>query len=177
MNLLLIRERFEEKQTLGRLEVYDGDELIYECKTLELPWRDNKIKESCIPEGQYRVVHRHSKKYGHHLWVLNTEPRTYILFHAGNFYYQLEGCILPGKAHIDIDGDGLLDVTRSRATLNELLDLVPSSGARLDIVTLEQLKNIREEERSSTEQKAPSLMPLLIFFFIVLIIGLFGVLL
>lgn len=74
------------------------------CHTLELPWRDNRRKESCIPAGNYNVVLRKSPKFGWTYWVQNVPGRSWILFHSGNFagdvkaglQSHVEGCILLG---------------------------------------------------------------------------------
>lgn len=128
----LTRSIFTDMQTLGVLELFEGDKKIFECKTLELPWRNNKIKQSCIPVGNYDVVPRTSPKFGEHFHVLKTEPRTWILFHAGNYYTQIEGCILVGKTLSDINGDGELDVTSSKVTLKALRKAAPE-GFSLEI--------------------------------------------
>lgn len=126
MKGILTRTWFDSKQTRGIFKLIDDTgKVIFECKTLELPWIDNKIKQSCIPVGQYKVVPRQSPKYGKHFHVTGTEPRTWILFHAGNYYTQIEGCILVGKAFVDINGDGLLDVTSSKDTLSKMVNLAP----------------------------------------------------
>ena len=38
----LTRIEYQEKQTLGVLDVYKGIDRIYTCKTLELPWKANE---------------------------------------------------------------------------------------------------------------------------------------
>lgn len=57
-------------------------------KTLELPWRDNKQRLSCIPKGTYKVVRRNSSKYGNHFHVTSVQNRSYILIHFGNYAYK-----------------------------------------------------------------------------------------
>ena len=77
------------------------------CKTLELPWRNNKRSISCIPSGKYIVKIRKSPKYGSIYWVTDVENRTWILIHSGNvagdvskgFRTHVNGCILLGKKH------------------------------------------------------------------------------
>ena len=51
INLLLIRDTFKDKSTIGKL--YLNGELM--CDTLENPWLDNQRNISCIPDGQYNV--------------------------------------------------------------------------------------------------------------------------
>lgn len=116
-----------DRQTLGELEAVIKGKTIFKCCTLELPWRQNQRGISCIPTGAYQVTHRTSPRYKLHLHVLDVPNRDWILIHPANFVRQLEGCIAPGESFIDIDGDGLKDVTNSRKTLDRLLDIMPSS--------------------------------------------------
>ncbi|MFV0481342.1 MAG: DUF5675 family protein [Campylobacteraceae bacterium] len=134
---LLIREKENNKQTLGKLQLFENEAMIFECYTLELPWRDNKPNISCIPTGEYKVKPRISNKYGKHFYLEGTKPRTHILIHAGNFYTQTEGCILLGKTLSHINDDGELDIGQSQSTLNELLKLAPNG---FDL-TIEDNKN------------------------------------
>lgn len=107
-------------QTLGHFVLYDGTEVLMQCKALELPDRNNARGISRIPPGVYDVEERWSKKYNWHFHVLDVEGRSWILIHHGNYYTQTEGCILVGKDFVDINGDGHLDVTDSRNTLINL---------------------------------------------------------
>ena len=125
-DVLIQREPSTETQTLGKLTVYiDRVKPIYDCKTLELEVDCNATRDDAIPNGTYRVIKRHSKKYGNHFHILNVPNRSYILIHNANYSRQLLGCIAVGKTHTDIDKDGLTDVTSSKATLKELDDLLP----------------------------------------------------
>lgn len=131
-------ERFEsgKKQTLGNLFVLDEDDFaLFDCRTLELPWKNNRRNLSCIPEGCYQVEKRYSRKFGHHFHITDVEGRKWILIHAGNYYTNIRGCILVGKGHTDINGDGLRDVTNSRDTMADLLGLMPQKF-ELEIVNL-----------------------------------------
>ena len=51
INLLLIRNTFSKKSTIGELFL-NGERI---CDTLENPWQDNQRNISCIPEGIYPV--------------------------------------------------------------------------------------------------------------------------
>ena len=111
-----------DTQTLGRLEVLNPSKsVIFTCHTLELPWRNNARRISCIPPGTYPVAQRTSAKYGRHLHILNVPNRDMILIHEANFVHQLLGCIAVGRTVQDINGDGVPDITSSVATKNELL--------------------------------------------------------
>lgn len=96
----LLRTKTSDQGTEGVL-ITDG----FMCKTLELPWRENKRSISCIPSGEYTVQIRQSPKYGSVYWVTKVPNRTWILIHAGNFAgdtkfgfrTHVNGCILLGK--------------------------------------------------------------------------------
>lgn len=130
--------RFEsnEKQTLGNLlgtkEANSGIETI-KLVTLELAWKDNRRSISCIPEGWYDVEPRTTPSRGPHFHILNVPMRTWILFHKGNFYFDIEGCTLPGLRHSDINGDGYRDVVSSAVAMGKLLEFAPD-GFRLHVV-------------------------------------------
>lgn len=127
MHAILLRTHYGPKQTLGEFRLYDQGKLIFSCKTLELPWLENKNRVSCIPEGIYKTRFRTVGKYAREaLHVITPDGeevpgRVNILIHKGNFYTDILGCLLLGAAHTDINRDGLKDVTHSEATVNALL--------------------------------------------------------
>ena len=91
MVLRLLRTYFPDG-TNGKIEC-EG-KLI--CKTIELPWKMNETKVSCIPEGKYFIKKRYSKKFQWHLEIINVKNRSLILFHpANNALIELNGCIAP----------------------------------------------------------------------------------
>ena len=98
INLLLIRDDFSEKSTLGKL--FLNGEMF--CDTLELPWLDNQRSISCIPEGEYKVRLRTAKESATrdylHLLVQDVEGRSYILVHIGNYPRDTKGCILVAQS-------------------------------------------------------------------------------
>ena len=95
-NLLLIRDTFTDKSVIGKL--YCNAEFI--AHTLELTWRDNEKRVSCIPEGEYACRVRLARESGSrdyvHLLVQDVPSRSYILFHRGNYPSDSRGCILTG---------------------------------------------------------------------------------
>lgn len=131
----LSRQEYSDKQVLGELRLCDdAGQLLFQCKTLELAWKDNQQSVSCIPKGQYRAEPRHTQKFGDHFHVKaldgdEVHGRSHILIHQGNFHTQIEGCILVGKTHADINSDGHRDVTSSRPTLTELAQKAPEGFA------------------------------------------------
>ena len=130
----LTRLSDDGNQTLGHLTLFDGLEKIFECKTLELPWRNNTSNISCVPKSIYKVSHRTSDKYKNHFILQNVRDRRYILIHNGNFNTDTRGCILVGSSFAQINGDSLLDITSSKRTLNELLDSTKKNGFELTII-------------------------------------------
>lgn len=122
VNAKLHRYNLGQQQTLGTLSFNNKS-----FDTLELPWKDNARRISCIPPGTYKVIKRNSKKYGNHFWVQGVEGRDMILIHAGNFYTQTQGCILVGTGLRDLNGDGLKDVMSSNITMQALYAVLPDS--------------------------------------------------
>ena len=106
--------------TLGRLDYGD-----FRCFTLELPWRDNEINVSCIPEGEYDAIKYDSPSKGDVILLKGVKGRSFIEIHAGNFTRQIRGCILPGDGIKYLDADSIPDVTNSRVTLSKLLSVLP----------------------------------------------------
>lgn len=124
MTIELQRIKHTKNQVLGKLKVSPG--LYFD--TLELPWRNNAPRVSCIPAGRYDLVKRNSPKYGDHFHVLNVPNRSYILIHHGNYNRDTLGCILVGIGVKDINGDGELDVLNSRAAMKRLNALMPNKS-------------------------------------------------
>ena len=98
VNLLLIRDTFTKESTIGKLFI-NGESF---CDTLENPYINNERNISCIPEGQYKVRLKTSKRKSAtrdylHLLVQDVPNRSYILFHIGNTAKDTSGCILVGK--------------------------------------------------------------------------------
>lgn len=115
--VVITREESTKKQTLGTLKAMNGDQVMY-CKTLELPWLDNKPNVSCIPKGVYQVKWTYSKLFKKYTYEVQDVPdRTGIRFHPGNTYKDILGCLLLGMDFGDVNKDGILDVVSSRDTI------------------------------------------------------------
>lgn len=107
-DLTLTREKSTSAGTFGVIEGYEGIRL----HTLELPWKNNQQKRSCIPHGTYTCVWSHSPKFGEVYEVTGVPGRSHVLIHAGNFAGDLqqglksdvEGCILLGLGRGVING-------------------------------------------------------------------------
>ena len=115
MELELIRTYYPEG-TNGK--IFSNDSLM--MYSIELPWKDNLARVSCIPEGRYELVKRWSPKFDRHLLVMNVPQRNFILIHPANdAMHELKGCIAP-VCCITGAGKGL----RSRMALETLTSLV-----------------------------------------------------
>ena len=121
---ILIRTSDDGVQTLGRLLVFELNTVIFECKTLELSYKDNQRNISCIPDGIYNVEIRTSEKYGKHYHIKDVPNRSFILFHAGNYNSQIRGCVLVGTSFRDINNDGKKDVIYSKYALGKMLNSI-----------------------------------------------------
>lgn len=136
---VITRLQSDDKQTLGTFTLFDDTDEVFNAKTLELPWLDNQKNISCIPTGRYLCQRRSSQKYSDHFIIRDLSGdhvtgRKWILIHAGNYHSQIEGCVLVGRDHIDINGDGLKDVTSSRATLRLLNQAAQGSHFLLEVI-------------------------------------------
>lgn len=128
MELNLIRKSDNGTQTLGSLILKNEQGVIvFSCDTLELPWKDNKKKISCIPKNTYDCIKRESTNNIPYLHVLimNIPNRDGVCIHKGNLYTQIQGCVLVGKGYGDINKDGQLDVLSSGVTFDKMMALLP----------------------------------------------------
>lgn len=95
----LIRAEPTDEGTFGVL-VFGGKQ---SCRSLELPWRGNRVQRSCIPEGAYRCGLIRSPRFGRVYGVMGVPGRSAILIHSANLAgdidlgwdTQLHGCIAP----------------------------------------------------------------------------------
>lgn len=151
MDLKLVRHAYLPEATLGKLCA--GDLML---TTLEEPWIKNPLgpggqrrgpgkRESCVPDGTYRLVPHDGAKFKN-VWVLENPDlgvwasqvppglsygRAAILIHTGNTSDDTEGCILVGRSH------GMLGekhaVFSSRAALEELRAVIGRDAHTLTI--------------------------------------------
>jgi hypothetical protein len=131
---LVISRTYEELETLSHAIIFNGQDKLFEFKTIELPLftvplRLNTVCTNCIPEGTYEVTKIYSPTKGQCFQVHNVPGRTAILIHKGNFAtgkkVDTQGCILVGDKVEDINSDGNVDVIHSTETMNKLLELLP----------------------------------------------------
>src|SRR6266496_808896 len=136
--VFITRQQSTENETLGSLAFTPEAGGLFECKTLELPWLENKAGLSCIPIGKYECNYTRSsrlsleaeknylKSYGtpsakrinvFTYELLNVPGRVGIRIHSANYFFQLLGCIALGSLLKDLNADQQLDVIHSGNTL------------------------------------------------------------
>jgi hypothetical protein len=126
---LVLERTYYAQATHGTL--YADGKMV--CDTLELPWRFNKRKVSCIPEGSYLIKKRFSVKYKWHLEVLKVPGRSGILIHTANdAQKELQGCIAP-VSYISGMGKGVY----SRKAMDKVLLLLEGVLTTRETVFLE----------------------------------------
>lgn len=128
--ITVLREPGQDKQTTGRLDaVRNGTEhMNFLC--LERPWLNNQKGVSCIPIGIYpweKVLASRHIPYPH-IAIQNVPGRDGVCIHIGNYVTNVEGCIIIGLSFVDINKDGLQDLTDSTVAFHKLMEFLPDSG-------------------------------------------------
>ncbi len=136
----------------------------FSCRTLELPWRDNKRNESCIPDGPYKVVKRtygqyfqaYQRRWGHKfsMEVANVEGRGDILIHTGNSMKDTRGCIIIGESFPD---PGYPWIVGSRNAYNQLYRTIKDYD-RIGIVVRKFLNFKGERDELRFEKEGEGIM-------------------
>lgn len=102
----LQRERYDGKNgVIGTMSFNDK----FVCYTLELEWKDNQRRKSCIPKGEYKLKfrdyggyhERYKRRFEDHnagmIEIAGVDGRSAILIHCGNTVKDTLGCVLVGK--------------------------------------------------------------------------------
>ncbi len=99
----LMRNYTGDQGTFGLIRPKEPSSLSFVSG--ELPWRDNRHDESCIPSGTYKCVWNHSAHFGREMYEVTGVPdRAGIRIHSANFMgdatkgfkKELDGCIAIG---------------------------------------------------------------------------------
>lgn len=133
-----VKRVYLQHETLGSL--FFEDQML--CKTMELPWRENRRSVSCIPEGDYITTKeepievdnpetpvdesggRKPRNYWH--FRLHDVPgRSGVLIHKITYVDDLRGCLGVGMNFKDLNGDDILDMVESTAALHKLVEILP----------------------------------------------------
>lgn len=108
----LTRQKSLETCTTGTLRIKTQN-LVWTCRTLELPWRNNQKSISCIPPDKYVCRRVKNTKFGDTFQVCDVPNRVGILFHAGNWPHDTHGCILLGVYCIEQGDSAFLDASKA----------------------------------------------------------------
>ena len=127
--MLELKREYFPKGTNGALSV-DGTAI---CRSIELPWMENKPQVSCIPEGEYRIKTEQHARFGKVIRVLGVPGRSGILMHpANNALKELKGCVAPVMAATG-QGTGM-DSRKATDKVFEAVQLLEKRGeARLRV--------------------------------------------
>lgn len=113
--MFILKRVYLKEATHGEL-LFNNEHIAY---TIELPWLENQKQISCIPEGEYNLRRRYSKKFNWHWIVENVPNRSHILIHPANdALVELKGCIVP-VTKISGKGKGLF----SRKAMHVVLEI------------------------------------------------------
>lgn len=137
MELTLVRRR-ELSSNNGTVGMMQAGTLTY--YTMERPWLNNAIGQSCVPVGRYKLVPHVSPRFGKVRSLINLElgiaeyptsgiPRSLILIHPANLSSELAGCIAPGKRFGTLKKNGidLPAVLESQSAVTELFSVLGPS--------------------------------------------------
>jgi len=132
MNVRIVINRLIEgnRETLGNGTLYLDDDPIFDFCTLELPNRHNLQSISSIPTGVYegKLITR-SSNGKRAILIDGVQGRTSILIHPGNYFSDIQGCVLVGSRFIDINNDGIFDIVDSTLTNDKILSLIPKNSS------------------------------------------------
>jgi len=132
----VLLERFAHTPmgVFGNLSV-DG----FECYTVERPWLDNKPRESCIPEGVYRLELGMYNRGGYPAYeIMNVPDRSLIKMHIANNMNDVIGCVGFG----DSLGyyENLWSVMNSGKTMAKFMDAMDGEDGQI-IIKSKQVYN------------------------------------
>jgi len=112
MKTIILKRISQTTEATHGVLIYNGSPI---CVTLELPWKDNMLNVSCIPEGTYGCkAHLDGRK----IRLIYVSGRTNIQIHIGNYTEDIQGCILVGSS---FDCSNRPYIYNSKAAMNALL--------------------------------------------------------
>lgn len=99
--------RIEDNSLYGTFGALRIDGKVF-CVTLELSYRDNEKFISCIPTGEYRckkiTIEKDGKPFTTFI-ILGVPNRDSVLFHAGNWVKDTNGCVIVAQYWGKLCGD------------------------------------------------------------------------
>lgn len=127
--IITLKRTYKPWGTYGELSIG-----AFKCKTLELPWLDNRPSMSCIPAGTYTIKKIFWLSKGKYVYeIKNVKNRTGIYIHSANYISQLRGCIALGTNFVDLNGDKIEDVSNSSKTIANFMQYLGGKEATLII--------------------------------------------
>ena len=127
----LTRHLSTDEGTFGRWMSGTG----FSCVTLERPAEHEHPR---IPEGKYLCKLRYSPKRDQNVYgLLDVPGRDNIEIHAANWFFQLLGCIAPGREIAIMETPfetKMQGVTESRHTLAALMEDMKGEDFWLEII-------------------------------------------
>lgn len=137
-NLIRLERAYTDIATIGKMYMPSGN--VFD--TMELAWKDNIQRISCIPEGIYTlhkrvsgIVQRTSKrKYDMGWEVTKVDGRTFIMIHIGNTPSNFEGCIGIGYGLGIVNNEWAI-MNSSKAFDDFMLEMESNPEWLLDIST------------------------------------------
>lgn len=139
---LVLNRTYHEDCTTGTIKFPDGT--IFH--TMELPWKENQNRISCIPEGKYHlgmrrsgVVSRTTGGQYQSGWEVQDVPnRTYIMFHVGNYPSDFEGCVGVGMGQTTYQNGNRM-ITNSQKAFRLFMEKM-SSNPEWEVIIYEDKK-------------------------------------
>ena len=140
---------YYENGTNGTI-MLDGE---FICYSIELPWKNNTKRISCIPEGKYLLEKRRYPKHGEQIGIPQVLGREAILIHTANVAQkELQGCIAPVSKLI-APGVG----EASRIALQKLKSKVYACWEKQQRVYLHIIgRRLVYKQKRSTDEKVDS---------------------
>ena len=124
MHFFLLRDEVTDDYIRSRLVCGD---IEFQC--IERPWKNNKVRESCIPVGTYKALPLDRSGSGKYIdvWhIQDVEGRTEILIHAGNLVSHSLGCVIIGSERGELGGEAaVLGSKKALDKLNEVTNRQP----------------------------------------------------
>ena len=118
--------RLEEDHYYGTFGMLRVQKELF-CVTLEPPDILNKSFKSSIPAQQYTCNRRFSNHFGETFEVTNVPGRDNILFHAGNYVGDTQGCIILAQYKGKLRGDRA--VLNSGKTFKTFMGMMKDYGS------------------------------------------------